>query len=69
MVTGSVLRRTYDAPSPVTVQLRGRLEERGINTVAEAVQRLPANNAGTITNNWNTGFNFASGATLRRCAA
>ena len=35
----------------------------GINTVSEAMQRLPANNAGTITNNWNVGFNFATGAT------
>jgi iron complex outermembrane receptor protein len=27
------------------------------------MQRMSANGAGTITNNWNTGFNFASGAT------
>ena len=39
------------------------LELRGINTVSEAMQRMSANNAGTIVNNWNVGFNFATGAT------
>ena len=39
------------------------LEQRGINTISEAMQRMTANNAGTITNNWNVGFNFATGAT------
>ena len=63
VVTGSVLRRIDDAPSPVTVMSDGWLEERGINTVSEALQRLPANNAGTITNNWNISFDFATGAT------
>ncbi|MBM0168701.1 TonB-dependent receptor plug domain-containing protein [Altererythrobacter sp. C41] len=63
VVTGSILRRTdTEAPSPVTVLSAETLEERGINTVAEAVQRLSANGAGTITQGWNTGFNFASGA-------
>ena len=64
IVTGSILRRTdAETPSPVTVISAETLEERGINTVAEAVQRLSANNAGTIQQGWNTGFNFASGAT------
>jgi iron complex outermembrane receptor protein len=64
VVTGSILRRTdAESPSPVTVINSETLEERGINTAAEAVQRLTANNAGTITKGWNTGFNFASGAT------
>ncbi len=63
VVTGSILRRTnQETPSPVTVLSSETLEERGLNTVAEAVQRIPANNAGTITQGWNTGFNFASGA-------
>ncbi len=63
VVTGSILRRTdAEAPSPVTVLSAQTLDERGINTVAEAVQRLSANGAGTITQGWNTGFNFASGA-------
>ena len=64
VVTGSILRRTdAESPSPVTVLSADTLEERGITTAAEAVQRLTANNAGTITKGWNTGFNFASGAT------
>ena len=63
IVTGSILRRTdAETPSPVTVISSEQLEERGINTVAEAIQRLSANNAGTIQQGWNTGFNFASGA-------
>ena len=63
VVTGSILRRTdAETPSPVTVISAESLEERGINTVSEALQRLSANNAGTITQGWNTGFNFASGA-------
>lgn len=63
VVTGSILRRTTEeAPSPVTVLSSEVLLERGINTVADAVQRLSANGAGTITQGWNTGFNFASGA-------
>ncbi len=64
IVTGSILRRTdAETPSPVTVLSAESLEERGINTIAEAVQRLSSNNAGTIQAGWNTGFNFASGAT------
>jgi len=63
VVTGSILRRTNtETPSPVTVLSSETLEERGLNTVSEAVQRIPSNNAGTITQGWNTGFNFASGA-------
>jgi iron complex outermembrane receptor protein len=63
VVTGTLLRRTNsETPSPVTVMSSESLAQRGINTVAEAVQRLSANNAGTIQQGWNTGFNFASGA-------
>lgn len=63
-VTGSILRRTdTETPAPVTTITSEMLEQRGINTVAEAIQRLPANNAGTLQQGWNTGFNFASGAT------
>ncbi len=63
VVTGSIFRRTdTETPSPVTVLTEQVLEDRGLNTVADAVQRSPANNAGAITQGWNTGFNFASGA-------
>jgi len=63
IVTGSILRRTdTETASPVTTLSAETLQERGINTAAEAIQRLSANNAGTIQQGWNTGFNFASGA-------
>jgi iron complex outermembrane receptor protein len=63
VVTGSLFRRTdTETASPVTVLSEETLDQRGINTVADAVQRIPSNNAGTITQGWNTGFNFASGA-------
>ena len=63
VVTGSLFRRTNtETASPVTTLSAETMEERGINTAAEAVQRIPSNNAGTIQQGWNTGFNFASGA-------
>jgi len=63
IVTGSLLRQTdKETASPVTVLSSENLEKRGINTAAEALQRLSANGAGTIANGWNAGFNFASGA-------
>lgn len=63
VVTGSILRRTStETPSPVTVLSAENLERRGMNTIAEAVQRVAANGAGTITQGWNTGSNFATGA-------
>lgn len=63
VVTGSILRRTSsETASPVTVLSAESLEQRGINTVAEAVQRISANGAGTITQGWNNGNNFATGA-------
>ena len=63
VVTGSILKRTdIETASPVSVVTAESLEERGINTISEAIQRLPSNNAGTIQQGWNTGWNFASGA-------
>lgn len=63
VVTGSLFRRTdTETASPVTVLSSESLQQRGINTVAEAVQRISANGAGTITQGWNTGSNFATGA-------
>jgi iron complex outermembrane receptor protein len=63
VVTGSLLRGANTGPSPVTTLSAATLEERGINTAAEAVQRLTSNGAGTISQGWNTGSNFATGAT------
>jgi len=63
VVTGSILsRENAITASPITILSEQTLAERGLNTAAEAVQRLSANGAGTIANGWNTGFNFATGA-------
>ncbi|KRC81268.1 TonB-dependent receptor plug domain-containing protein [Sphingomonas sp. Root241] len=63
VVTGSILRRTdSETPSPVTVLSSETLEARGINTAAEALQRVAANGSGTISEGWNNGNNFAAGA-------
>ncbi|NYT41969.1 TonB-dependent receptor [Sphingomonas sp. R-74633] len=63
VVTGSLFRRANsETPSPVTVLSADTLEQRGMNTVAEALQRISAGNAGTITQGWNSGNNFAAGA-------
>lgn len=64
IVTGSILKRTdTETASPVSVISAEVLEERGITTTAEALQRIPGNNAGTMQSGWNAGGNFASGAT------
>lgn len=62
VVTGSLLTTADNSPSPVTTLTATTLQERGINTVAEAVQRVSANGMGAITQGWNNGNNFASGA-------
>lgn len=63
VVTGSLFRRANtETPSPVTVLSSTTLEQRGFNTVAEALQRVTAGNAGTMTQGWNSGNNFAAGA-------
>lgn len=63
VVTGSLFRRTNaETPSPVTVLSAETLQQRGLNTVADALQRISAGNAGTIAQGWNNGSNFAAGA-------
>jgi iron complex outermembrane recepter protein len=63
VVTGSILRRTNtETPSPVTVLTTNELEQRGVNTVSEALQRISANGSGTLSEGWNNGSNFATGA-------
>jgi len=63
IVTGSILRRTdTETPSPVTTLSAERLEERGVNTISEGLQRIAANGSGTISEGWNNGNNFAAGA-------
>jgi iron complex outermembrane receptor protein len=60
VITGTVSRQTQTA-SPVTVVSASNLNDRGITTVADAVQQLVANNAGTAPPSW-TAWGFATGA-------
>ena len=63
VVTGSILRRVdRETVSPVTVLSSEKLEERGLNTISEGLQRISANGSGTISEGWNNGNNFAAGA-------
>ena len=62
VVTGTLFRGTAQTPSPVTTLTAANLEQRGINTVTEAIQRLSANGAGTLPNSFSANGAFASGA-------
>ena len=62
VVTGTLFRNASAATaSPVTVLTSQDLANRGINTVADAVQSLAANNAGAMNSNWSQN-GFAKGA-------
>ena len=62
VVTGTIFRNASAATaSPVTVLSSSDLANRGINTVADAVQSLSANNGGTLNSNWSQ-FGFPKGA-------
>src|SRR6185312_10893949 len=60
VITGTVSRQTQTA-SPVTVVSASNLQDRGITTIADAVQQLAANNAGADPASW-TAWGFATGA-------
>src|SRR5947209_11856055 len=60
VITGTVSRQTQTA-SPVTVVSASNLQDRGVTSVSEAIQQLPANNAGTDQASWSP-FGFATGA-------
>jgi iron complex outermembrane receptor protein len=62
VVTGTLLKRT-ETPSPVTVLSAEDMDLRGLIRVSDAVLNMAANNAGTIPQDWNVGWNFANGAT------
>jgi iron complex outermembrane receptor protein len=62
IVTGSIIRRPETATaSPVSVLTDQDMDVRGINTIADAVTLLPANNAGTMNSSWSS-YGFAKGA-------
>lgn len=63
IVTGSILRRVETTQAaPMSVITSEEFEVRGLNTVADAIQLLPANNAGAMNASWSS-FGFATGAT------
>ncbi|MGP7794941.1 TonB-dependent receptor plug domain-containing protein [Sphingomonas sp. CLY1604] len=61
VVTGTLLR-TEVTPSPVTVVTAENLDQRGISTVQEGIQRLASNNGPALTNSFSANGAFASGA-------
>ncbi len=62
IVTGTLFRNASGATaSPVVSLTSADLANRGINTVADAVQSLAANNGGTLNSNWSQ-FGFPKGA-------
>lgn len=63
VVTGTLLRRTNtETPSPVSVITAAQLQQRGINTVADALQTLSVNNAGALPSSFSANGAFANGA-------
>jgi iron complex outermembrane receptor protein len=63
VTTGTVLKRADTEALPISIMTADDMELRGLNTISDVALNLPQNNAGTIVNNWNVGFNFATGAT------
>ncbi|MGI9271105.1 MAG: TonB-dependent receptor domain-containing protein [Woeseiaceae bacterium] len=63
VTTGTILKRADTEALPISIMTSEDMELRGLNTISDVALRLPQNNAGTIVNNWNVGFNFATGAT------
>ena len=62
VVTGSILRTQGALPSPVTTLTSENLDQRGINTTQEAIQRLSSNNGAALTNSFSANGAFAAGA-------
>ena len=63
VTTGTILKRSDNEALPISIITAEDMELRGLNTLSDVALRLPQNNMGTIVNNWNVGFNFATGAT------
>lgn len=63
VVTGSLFRRAdTETPSPVTVLRADDLAKRGVTTIADAVNTLAANGAGTLPSAFSANGAFAGGA-------
>jgi iron complex outermembrane receptor protein len=63
VTTGTLFRRSDTEALPISLITSEDMELRGLNTISSVALNLPQNNAGTIVDNWNVGFNFATGAT------
>lgn len=63
VVTGTMFTTTTSATvSPVTVVTAESLDQRGINTVQDAIQQLSSNNGPALTNSFTANGAFAAGA-------
>lgn len=62
VVTGSILRTQGATPSPVTTLTADNLDQRGIATVQDAIQRLSSANGASLTNSFSANGAFAGGA-------
>jgi iron complex outermembrane receptor protein len=63
VVTGSLLRNSADdTPSPVSVVTSETLDQRGIQTTQDAIQRLASNNGPAVTTSFSANGAFAAGA-------
>lgn len=63
VVTGSILRSSTSATvSPITVVNAEALDQRGINTIQDAIQQLASNNGPALTNSFTSNGAFAAGA-------
>ncbi len=62
VVTGSMFRTSSATPSPVTTLTAENLDQRGINTVQDAIQQLSSNNGPALTNSFTANGAFAGGA-------
>ena len=62
VVTGTLFRGTDTTASPVTTITTQNLDQRGISTIQEGIQRLSSNNGPALTNSFTANGAFASGA-------
>ncbi|KTF70375.1 TonB-dependent receptor [Sphingomonas sp. WG] len=62
VVTGSLFGTTKITPSPVTTVTAENLDQRGITTIQDAVQKLSSNNGPALTNSFTANGAFAGGA-------
>ena len=62
VVTGTLFRTQGATPSPVTTLTAENLDQRGINTVQDAIQQLSSSNGPALTNSFTANGAFAGGA-------